>query len=229
MLTFPSSLRPTAGGFAPFAKTLGGGQALSGFEQVVSSMSDRWQASYKFSFNRNDRILALRAFILSMRGRGNTVALPIFDLNRAPWASSNGVLQTPAVRRRRGLDGTRYADPANFNDTLIKAEVTEGADVLATSLSIGVTLGGTPEPGHFFSLGTSGYSILSVAGSGPFTVEIWPSLRSAVSAAMSVNFTSPVCEMRFQTDTEGADDLKALDLLKFGTVTLNFDEAPVTS
>jgi hypothetical protein len=230
MLTFPTALRPVGGGFAQNVKSISGGQSLSGFEQVSSSVSDRWQASYKFPVNRNDRVLALRAFILSMRGRANTVALPMFDNRRAPWAVNQyGITQTPAVRRNRALDGTAFADASNFNDTLIIASLSASAAVLATSVSIGMTLGSAPKPGHFFSIGARGYSILSVSGSGPYIVEIWPWLRVAATAGVTVNFTSPVCEMRFASDNEGAEVLKGLDLFKFGSLTLNFDEAAVTS
>lgn len=229
MLTFPPVLRPIGGGFSPNARTIGGGQSLGGFEQVTTSANDRWQASYKFVANRTERILALRAFILSMRGRANTVGLPMFDNNRAPWQILRGIAQTPARIRTRRLDGTPYADAADINDTLITAELSAGADVLATQLSISVTKGSAPQPGHLFSIGNRGYSILLVTGSGPYTVEIWPSLRIAAIAGETVNFTSPVCEMRFASDGEGADALKGLDLLKFGTITLNFDEAAVTS
>lgn len=229
MLTFPAGLRPIAGGFAQNIKTLGGGVSLTGFEQVVSSTNERWLASYKFPFNRNDRVLALRAFILSMRGRGNSVALPMFDNNRAPWQILRGIAQTPAVARSRRLDGTPYADAANINDTLIIASLAAPAAVLEPRLSITVTKGSAPQPGQLFGVGPRGYAILSVTGSGPYTVEIWPTMRIAAGAGTNVNFTSPTCEMRFATDGEGADALKALDVLKFGTVTLNFDEAAVIS
>lgn len=229
MLTFPKGLRPIGGGFAPFAKTLGGGQSLSGTEQVVSSMNDRWTAGYTFKISDSDDLLRIRAFVLSMRGRANTVALPAFDNNRAPWAVVRGIRQTPKVRRNRSLDGTAFADPADFNDTLIQASVTAAAAALATQVSIAMTLGSEPKPGHLFGLGTRLYSIESIAGAGPYDAVIWPTLRLAAAASMVVNFTSPVCEMRFASDTEGADALRNLEQLRRGPITLNFDEASVSS
>lgn len=84
MLTFPADLQPIDGGFGQSVKSLSGGQSLSGYEQVDSQMNDRWTASYVFNINSDDRVLALRAFILSMRGRKNSVLLPAFDLARRP-------------------------------------------------------------------------------------------------------------------------------------------------
>lgn len=228
MLAFPAALRPTAGGYAQNPKTLSGGQSLSGLEQIASTMSDRWQASFKFPFNRGDRILALRAFIIGMGGRLNAVALPTFSL-RAPWPVVRGIAQTPKVKRDRALDGTPFADPANFNDTLIRAALADDASAMDVSVSVAMTLGSAPLPGHLFSLGTRLYAIISVTGSGPYDCGIWPPLRLDAAAGLNVNFTSPTCEMRFASDAEGADALKTLDQFKFGVVTFNFDEASVTS
>lgn len=226
MLIFPSRLRPTAGGFINFAKTLSGGQSLSGIEQVTSTMNDRWQASFRFPVRTDVDLLELRAYVISMRGRANTVALPMFDLARAPWAvNAYGIKLTPRVMRNPALDGTPFADPAYLRDSLIDASLTQSSDVNDTEVAIEMKFGSAPKVGHFFSLGTRGYSIQSVTGAGPYVVEVWPWLRVAVPADTAVNFTSPVCEMRFATDGEGADVFKSLDLLRVGSLTLNFDEA----
>jgi hypothetical protein len=228
MLNFPAGLRPIGGGFAPFAKTNSGGQSLSGFEQVVDSLSDRWTAGFSFKISTSADLLRIRAFILSMRGRANTVALPGFDNSRAPWAVVNGIAQKPSVMRTRSLDGTAYADAANFNDSLITAFLGGAYPAMATQISISMAKGSAPLPGHLFGLGTRLYSILDVTGSNPYLCDIWPSLRVDATTPF-VNFTSPVCEMRFATDNEGADALKGLSQLRLGTVTLNFEEAAVTS
>lgn len=229
MLTFPSLLLPNAGGYVANPKTISGGQSIGGLEQVVTSLNDRWAASYRFPANRNDRILALRAFILGMRGRSGTVALPAFDKSRAPWPLVNGVAQTPKIRRRPTLDGTPYADPPSLVDQLIIARTAAAAAAMDIQLTIAMTLGSAPQPGHLFSLGTRLYAVTSVAGAGPFVCGIWPSLRFDAAASTVVNFTSPVCEMRFSSDGEGADAMKALDQLRFGAVTLNFDEAAIST
>ncbi|MDB5620764.1 hypothetical protein [Tardiphaga sp.] len=230
MLTFPAILKPSAnaGGFAPFLKSLSGGQAISGTEQVTGQMVDRWQASYQIPIRTPDAVLALRAFLLSMRGRLNTVALPAIDGGRAPWEVDRfGRRQTPGHARDRfkSLDGTAFAAPAGLADTLITAKVAAAASAIDTELTIAMVKGSAPQPGHLFSIGPRLYAIESVAGDGPYDLTIWPWLREDVAISAAVNFTSPVCKMRFQTDNEGIETLKSLNLFRFGTVTLNFDEA----
>lgn len=230
MLTFPALLKPAAngGGFAPYLKSLSGGQALSGSEQVTGQMVDRWQASYQIPIRTPEAVLALRAFIVGMRGRLNTVALPAIDGGRAPWEVDRfGRHQTPRLARERssGLDGTDYAPSAGLADTLISAKVAASAGAIDTQLTIAMVKGGVPQPGHLFSIGTRLHAIESVEGDGPFNLTIWPWLREDVAINAAVNFTSPVCKMRFQSDNEGIEALKSLQLFRFATVTLNFDEA----
>jgi hypothetical protein len=293
MLTFPAILKPTAGGYAPRVKSISGGQAFGGFEQVVSTVNDRWQASFNFPLNRKDRILSLRAFVLGMRGRSNTVALPAFDLNRTPFAVSAGVpigtvyaatffedwprLVETVYRYGPRVDIAGNATVTSANSlrlnmssgvplagmvidcagskqkitvvqsaggSLYDVWVTPGfavapgirtaptamltADATAgdRSVSIAMTAGIAPVAGNLFSIVTRLYAITGISGAGPYACEIWPSLRENVSASAAVEFAAPVCEMRFASDGEGADALKAMDLLRFGSVTLNFDETP---
>src|SRR6185503_18762680 len=101
MLTWPSALKPVAGGFSPFVRSLSGGQALSGFEQVQQQMHDRWSASYTIPMGRDDRIRAMRWLQSSLRGRANTVGVPVFD--RVPRPLSAGTAGSPI--------GNSYSNP----------------------------------------------------------------------------------------------------------------------
>jgi hypothetical protein len=226
MLAFPAILRPASGGYSPVIKTLSGGQSLSGTEQVVSTLNDRWQASFTFPVRSSDDVLALRAFVTNMRGRVNTVSLPAFDGGRAPWRTDEyGRLITPRSKRNPSLDGTLYADAGNLADTLITASLIGDTAAQATSIEVHIPIGGALKPGHLFSIGSRLYSVLSVTGSGAFyTIGIWPWLRVAAGNSAPINFTSPACEMRFASDGEGADVLKSLSQMRSGAVTLNFDE-----
>lgn len=226
MPTFPA-FKPVAGGFAQSVRSISGGQSLSGFEQVASQLSDRWMASYAFAINSDAKVLAFRAFVMSMRGRGNTVDVPAFDLARAPWAiDAYGRKVTPGFSRNKRLDGTPYADSAGLRDALITATVTADTGVNSTAIGVAIGKGSAPLPGHFFSIGRRLYTVLDVALTGPYALTIWPWLREDVVAGTPVNFTTPACEMRFASDSEGADALSSLAQLRFGTITLKFDEAP---
>jgi hypothetical protein len=228
MLTFPFGLRPFAGGFAPSVKSLSGGQSLSGFEQVASQLSDRWVASYAFAINSNAKVLAFRAFVTAMRGRANTVSLPAFDLARAPWAVDvYGRKVTPGMARNVKLDNTLYADQADLRQGLITAKVAADTDLCSTSLKVTIAKGSAPQAGHFFSVAQRLYTIHEALPSGSdYVLTIWPWLREAVFFGDAVNFAAPVCEMRFASDNEGVEALKGLAQLRFGTITLNFDEVP---
>lgn len=231
MLTWNPVLKPSGGGFAPYNRTLGGGPALnSDFEQVVPQQAQRWRASLHLSVRSTEQIFALREMVMSLEGRANTIAVPAFDRARAPWAVDQwGRAINPRFARQRSLDGTPFQDAAGLVDGLVTARLNTAASLRADQVAINVVTGTAPLVGMYFSIGNRLHvikSIVSVAGT-VSTVKIWPLLRADVAATAPVNFTSPTCEMRFQTDDQGQDILSALDLFKFGSGTLAFEEIPV--
>ncbi|MGB3486684.1 MAG: hypothetical protein WBA37_11830 [Xanthobacteraceae bacterium] len=232
MLSWNPLLKPSGGGFAPFIKTLGGGPALnSDWEQVVPQQAQRWRANVRLSVNTTEQIFALREMIFGLEGRANTIAVPAFDRARSPWAVDQwGRTLGPKFMRRQTLDGTPFADPANFVDSLITARVDLDTALRASQVIVNITKGGAPTVGMYFSIGTRLHMIKKIDGvdGKRYALNIWPLLRADVVRGTPVNFTSPVCEMRFQTDDQGQDILSALDLFKFGAGTLAFEEVPAT-
>lgn len=232
MLTWNPLLKPSGGGFAPYNRTLGGGPALnSDWEQVVPQQAQRWRASIRLPVNTTEQIFALREMIFGLEGRANTIAVPAFDRARAPWAvDREGRIRNPSFVRRRSLDGGPFADAPNLIDSLITARVDLDAALRASQIIINVTQGSAPQVGMYFSIGTRLHMIKKIDGvdGKRYALNIWPLLRDDVVRGTPVNFTSPVCEMRFQTDDQGQDILSALDLFKFGAGTLAFEEVPAT-
>ena len=231
MLTWNPLLKPSGGGFAPYNRTLGGGPALnSDFEQVVPQQAQRWRASLRLSISTTEQIFALREMVATLEGRANTIAVPAFDRARAPWAvNDRGQTINPKFVRQRSLDGTIYADPPGIIDGLISATVYDTAALRDGQININVVTGSAPKVGMYFSIGNRLHvikAIVNVIGTVSI-VKIWPLLRADVIAGTAVNFTSPTCEMRFQSDDQGQDILSALDLFKFGSGTLAFEEVPV--
>lgn len=120
MLSWPSGLPlPFAGGYAPFVRSLSGGQSLSGIEQVQPQLHDRWQAAFSFHLGTDARVLAMRALLASLRGRSNSIALPVFDNNRAPLSAD--VPGSPI--------GSAVVNPA-FARAAVSQEMANGATVL---------------------------------------------------------------------------------------------------
>jgi hypothetical protein len=200
MIAWPADLPlPFAGGFAPFARSLSGGQALDGTEQVQPQLHDRWQAGFSFHINTVPRLLAMRGLLFGLRGRANTVALSAVEM-------SQGVSFT-------NVTGATVAANAALNATVLDVQV--GA--------------GVPKVGNLFSTPAAklyGIQAVTALGGGVYRCTTWPWLRAALTSATALEFANPVCEMRLASDAEGAAALEAVTLGKFGDITLRFDEAP---
>lgn len=233
MLAWDSTLpKPYDGGYSQSTRSLSGGQSLSGFEQVQAQQLDRWMASFSFFLRTPAQIATFGAMLTRLRGRANSIGLPMFDRSSAPWVvDTYGRTLNPKFARDKNLDGTVYADSSTLIDDLIVSTVAVAALVNATTLRIAMTTGSAPLPGHRFSLGNRLYSIntATFVSGVLYDLEIWPWLRAGVSIGAAVDFTSPLCEMRLASDNEGADALRSMKLRRNGTVTLNFDEVAVVS
>jgi hypothetical protein len=232
MIAWPAALKPNNGGFGQLVRSLSGGPSLSGFEQVVPQMTDRWQARYQVPVRNREQMMAMRAMLGNLRGRTGTIALPAYENRYAPWRTDQyGRRFTPKYVRTRALDGTAYADPANINDTLITATVRDAAAAMADAIYVRMTTGAAPQPGNRFSINARLYEIGAVAAAGgvDYAVAIWPWLRFATAAGTVVDFTTPVCEMRLISDDQGQDAMQSLDVMKYAAPVLQFEEAaPVT-
>ena len=232
MIGWPILLKPNNGGFAQVRRPLSGGPSLSGFEQVVPKMIDRWQARYSVPLRTRDQMMAMRAMLGQLRGRAGTIALPAYENRYAPWRTDQyGRRFTPKYVRTRALDGSPYADASGINDTLITATVYDAALQAATGIAIRITSGDVPQPGNRFSIHARMYEIQNVTdyGFGIYGVNIWPWLRFAAVAGTIVDFTTPVCEMRLVSDDQGQEAMQSLEAMKFASPILQFEEAaPLT-
>jgi hypothetical protein len=232
MIVWPAALKPTSGGFGQLVRSLSGGPSLSGFEQVVPQMTDRWQARYQVPLRNRDQMLAMRAMLGNLRGRTGTIALPAYENRYAPWRTDqHGRRFTPKYVRTRALDGTAYADPVNIDDTLIAVRLINPAAAGAILINLRFASADPPQPGHRFSIKARLYEIIDVLhyGGTDWRVTIWPWLRFPVAEEAAVDFTSPVCEMRLSTDDQGQDAMQSLEVMKYASPVLQFEEAaPVT-
>lgn len=195
MLAWPADLPlPFAGGYAPFVRSLSGGQSLSGFEQVQPQLHDRWMAGFSFHLGTDARILALRSLLTRMRGRSNTVLLPAFDRSRAPVAVTSNApsgstigdtfSDPPFWRRWPQLAGTAYEFSA-VDDTISGTATVLADDRVSFAASAGV-----PAAGQYLTLAGTRREILLVAGAGPYLLVFRPRLVLArESAAPTIGTT----------------------------------------
>jgi hypothetical protein len=237
MIGWPAALKPNGGGFGQLVRSLSGGPSLSGFEQIVPQMTDRWQARYQVPVRSRDQMLAMRAMLGQLRGRSGTIALPAYENRYAPWRTDQyGRRFTPKYVRTRALDGSLYADAANINDTLITVTVLTPAAAGAVEVNLRFSSAGRPQLGNRFSINARLYEIIDLlhyggdeAGGTDWRATIWPWLRFAAAASAVVDFATPVCEMRLASDDQGQDAMQSLDVMKYATPVLQFEEAaPMT-
>lgn len=222
---WPVLLRPRVVTFSKAFTARSGGQSLSGTELVVASNAGRWQAELTIPVNarqRQDQVLALRALSAQLQGRVGEVLVPVYDVCRPRDVNGRIVGGHGAV----SLDGETLWDLVGLGQTEpVYAEASALAPLGATQISINVLSGEGLRPGHYFGVGER----LHVASHAyrdepddPQIVRFWPPLREAVSIGTQILFGTMVCRMR-QMEDSSAD--AALDFLRFGEVTLRFEEA----
>lgn len=123
--------------------------------------------------------------------------------------------------------GVTVADPSYATVT---AHLDSAADLNDTTIDVALTAGANaPSLGAYLSIASRLHAIDAVSslGSDVYRLTIWPWLRADAADNATVNFDTPLCEMRLASDTEGADALSSLDGMKFGSVSLRFVEAAV--
>lgn len=186
MLDWPDALCPIRGGFAPFIRSLSGGQSLSGFEQVQPQLHDRWSASFSFHVSGKDQIFALRSMITGLRGRSGTILVPTFEDTRAPLSAATpgaplgDVLVNPQFWRR-------WPDLADteFEFSTLPA-VTGNATILSSTAFSFTSSGTAPQIGQYVTLYSKKRAIQSITGSGPYYIVFEPALTVAADTPGTV-------------------------------------------
>ena len=169
---------------------------FGGSEQAVDLLNDRWLCSLNLPPNSQANAAELEAFIGSMRGQTNTVALS-HPLRKAPRGSMRGTL-------------TLAAAAAQGAATL---SITGGAGQAGTTLLAGDLVG-------------VGGLLLMVAadatanGSGVISVTLANRLRTAQSSGAAVTWNAPTVPMRL-LQTSGVQYQPGYA----GAISLDFAEA----
>lgn len=222
---FPhKKLRAVGVMFHPQQVSRSGGVSVEGSEQVVVSSAGRWEATLSYEVGvglgmidaqsrDRDTVLAWRAILALLEGRGNTLIIGPHDEPNAPA----GIAGTAYGGLVPHSDGATFSDASQYEQPETPARLAAAVAVGVTSLQVAMLAGHAPEAGQYFSVGDRLHLIKSAAADAAvadrFTLSFWPPARDAWSAAqvareVPVEFDRPQCRMKMATDGTGRLDLR---------------------
>jgi hypothetical protein len=228
-LRWPLKLTPRGILGAVNPRPIGGGvTSLDGVSQWVVADQGIWKIRYPdLPIRAVDSIVKLyRALAGRLKGPVTPVLLPLFDEQRAPWPTIDGVVVKSYPPIGFG-DGEMFDDGTGFEEDVIEATCA-AAELRDTELTITVQLGAEFEGGELFSIGDYAYTIIGIDEEGIVTTEdgttypvtIDPPLRQDVAADTALNFDHPAVRCILTTEME-----VELDRGMRGKATLEFIEA----
>lgn len=148
-------------------------ETLSGFQQVTSSVTQRWNLVLEFNTMKREYILAYRAILAQLEGRLGTLRVPIVDSRLWPTDASLGIASSTHS------DGSTFSD-----DTLYTTGDVSGITVAGTlgAKSIDVDLspyGEVLQAGQYFGIDDDLYIATTVEYDelGVATIGFQPGLR----------------------------------------------------
>lgn len=215
MIVWPKLLTPRSIEFMFDSRSRSGGPSLTGVEQITASSGGLWRARLvSLPVVSTEKRKVWRALEAQLQGRTNEVLVPVFNIDN-PGLLIGGVTHS---------DGSLFSDDTGYSQSEVTAEFASAAALRATQITLTV-LGGTIEPGHYFSVGQGRLYVIGslVEQDGDdFTVNIWPPLRESADESASAEFCNPFCRMRLASD----DGMRAeFEFGRFAFPTVDFIEA----
>lgn len=196
--------------------------SLSGFRQAVTSPAAAWRVVYRgVAVHTSARILLWRALAAQIGGSSGTIVLPVPERPELlPWPGGVEGARTVTTLHSDSSahgDGAGYAQPGIA--VVMASAAARGGDQIEVVTGAGVSL----TPGQRFSILDRCYSIASMVASAPgsATLRITPTLREAVVAGESLDFTTPTMLARLVDDRAMH---MALEYGRYGSVDIEFTE-----
>lgn len=211
---WPLNMKPGEVMFHPNQVSRSGGRSVSGQEQVVVSSAGFWRAKLIFNTLQRERQakrsnlhMTWRAMLAILEGRSNRVLIGPYDDANTPDKLS-GISYAALTSFS---DGTTFSDGSEFSQFGTPAEVGAAVSRGAMTLTANMIGSHVPQPGQYFGTYDRLYLIkratLLPYNSPPshpqYNLLFWPPLRADLPIGYTLNFDTPVCDMRFATDETG--------------------------
>ena len=229
-VVWPTAVLPARSGRPQIVSaTVGGGRAMSGLEQAVASDAGYFAMKMVVPVSKNAQVKAWNALEAILGGRSGTALIPALDCKRAPWPIVGGVALTDFGDIPFSDDALEalFDDDAGFSDPVIVAALE--SSILAGGLvaTIRMSAGADLEAGMHFSAKERLFRIARIVSSSAdgddklWSVRLALPAREPLAAGTILDFSCPMFRAVLASDGEMALDL---DLMKFGTATINWVE-----
>lgn len=182
-------------------KTRSAGESITGFEQVLYGVTQRWAFSLEFNYLKLSMVPAYRAMIASLEGRANALRVPVFD--RQFWPS-DAVL---GIASATHSDGSAFSDETEYLTSDIEG-ITVSGGIGAKEITVDFgSYGEVFEAGLYFGIEDETYLATSVVWDGSeATINFQPGLRQThVGSTFRLR---PRLIMRLANDESGAHPLE---------------------
>lgn len=229
-LTFPAHLfNPASVKMGRVGQVVTSPGTISGVVQALrTDGGGLWSINYGDMILRTlDQVRAWRAWEGELAGGAGVVNVPVLDLRFAPRPLQGGRLARPGSLRVGSDLDPYFPEVVDYGSPVVVATI-DAAILRATTVTINVAQGSRAVGGQTFEVNhpTKGKRVyqtgrvLSRNGQST-TLQIWPPLREAITAPVSINFDWPCLTCRLVPDGDISPDIS------FGraSVTAQFIEA----
>lgn len=231
MLTFPTHLfNPARIQLRPAGSTVTGGESLSGETDVIKTDGGGFWVVQMAGIEllTPDLIRAWRAWEDELDGGTTKVLVPVADVRQAPRPIIGGRLGSPS-KLHKASDDPYFPEAVSFATPFIVANITEAADLRATTLTITVDRGARLKGGEVFAIahatkGRRCYRVRRVLerSGQEATVLIRPPLREAVADNTPADFDWPSVVATLVPEADISPDI---EYGRAATVDISFRES----
>lgn len=175
---------------------LSGGQAINGDEDVVAADGGgRWFADLgDASLYTRDRVMLWRAFKSAIRYGASPFVFPVCDIRHQPSNGGHSVSHS---------DGSSFSDDSLYEGEDCAAELSSGAALRATQITLTIELGKPLIGGERFTIDHPTMrhrcyqiGLITAQTESTAAVQFHPPLREAADAGEAVDFNNPRCVVR---------------------------------